>query len=96
MTQAGNNTHLLLFVQNVNEASGGLVASLALLSIFFIILVGLMRQNPPPESFLAASTVSTIVSLIFLFVELVSIIWVIGFTLIWSASAIALYRSNSV
>ena len=96
MSAVSNSTHILGLYGATNTASGGLISALTLLAIFVIMLFSLIRNNPVPESFTAASTVTTVVALIFLYVELISVVWVIGLAFLWGASAIALYRSNSV
>lgn len=96
LTAVGNATNVLDFFSGVDTASGGLLGSLTLLSIFLILLFGLLRNNPVPESFTAASTVTVLVSLVFMYLNISSVVWVIGFTVVWAMSAIALYKSNSV
>jgi len=95
MTGVENATSILGVFQGVNTASGGILAYMGLCSIFLILLFGLLRNNPVPESFTAASTVTTLVTLIFLYLELVTVAWLIGFTVLWAVSAISLYRSKS-
>lgn len=96
LTSVGSATHLLGFYDATNDASGGLIVALTLIAVFVIFLFSLIRNNPVPESFTGASTITTIVALIFVYLELASIIWVVGFGFLWALSAIALYRSNSV
>ena len=79
----------------VNVASGDLFGNFALLAIFIGVLsMTMMRQNPPPESFFLAGSVTAVASLVFVYVDLVGIVWFIGSTIIMAVSAIALYTTR--
>jgi len=95
MSGVASATSILGVFQGVNDASGGILAWISLVSIFLIFLFGLLRNNPVPESFTAASTVTTLITLIYVYLELVNSAWLIGFTVLWAVSAISLYRSKS-
>ena len=96
MTAISNTTSVLGLYTAANTASGSLIGAFSIVAIFTILLFSLIRFNPVPESFTAASVATMIVTLIFLYIELVTIVWVIGLAILWGLSAIALYRSNSV
>ena len=91
-----NTTSILGVYEATNSASSGLLSTLTLITIFIVILIALLRNNPVPEAFLSASSFITIITLIFMFLDLATIFAVIASTLVWAASAIALYKSNSV
>ena len=79
----------------VNTASGGLFGNMALITIFIGVLsMTMLRQNPPPESFFLAGSVTAVASLIFVYVDLVGIVWFIGSTIVMAISAIALYTTR--
>lgn len=76
----------------VNTASGELFGALTVISIFVVFLsISIMRQNPPKESFFFASLLTTLFSLSFLWLGLVSIVWVVTFSIIMSGAAVAMY-----
>lgn len=78
----------------VNTASNGVFGGLILVTVFISLLMAtLLRQNPPAESFFFASLASTITALLFLYLDLASIVWVVVFSFVLAASAVGLYRS---
>lgn len=78
----------------VNTASNNWLSYLLVLGVFIVMIVSLLKNNPVQESFFASSTVSLILSLLFLMGGLTNIEWVIGWTVLWAASMIALYKSG--
>lgn len=94
MTAFENSTNIAEMFAAVNTASGNWLSYLFLIGLFVVILITLLRNNPPAESFTAASTVSSVVSLLFLLANLVNIKWVVGFTLLFALSAVSLYLTN--
>jgi len=77
----------------INSLSGNVLSSMFLMSIFLVVLFTFMKNNPPAESFMTASTVVTAVSLLFLLADMTNIVWVVACTLLMVASAINLMRN---
>lgn len=94
MTAFENSTNIYDMFVAVNSASSNLLSYMFLIGLFVIMLITLLRTNPPAESFTGASTIATIVSLLFLLGDLINIVWVIGFTILFATSAISLYLTN--
>lgn len=94
MTAFENSTNIFEMFSAINTASSNWLSYLFLIGLFVIMLITLLRNNPPAESFTGASAISTIVSLLFLLASLINIVWVIGFTLLFSMSAVSLYLTN--
>jgi hypothetical protein len=94
MTGMNNLTSFSRVVDSVNTATNGIAGLLVLISLFVVIFVMLLRNNQPQESFLAASAVTTIASLLMLAGGFASIIYVVGFMLLFAISAIALYLNR--
>lgn len=94
MTGMNNLTSFSRVVDSVNTATSGLAGLLVLISLFVVVFVMLLRNNQPQESFLAASAVTTIASLLMLAGGFASIIYVVGFMLLFAISAIALYLNK--
>ena len=91
---AASNDPYSLFAA-VNTASGHILGGLVLSTLFIVlVLSSILRQNAPAESFFFASLVSAIASLILLYLELASIVWVVGFSFVLAMSAIGLYSSR--
>lgn len=84
-------TNPLDLFSGLNTAAGGWVGFLTLLLLFCVVLIAMLRTNPPKESTLAASISTGIVALLFLYMGLVSVIWVVGFSLIAAAAGVGLY-----
>lgn len=78
----------------INDISGNLLVGLTLFSLFIILVMRLQHNNPPAESFTSAAAVCSLLSLFFLAIDLIGIIWVIGFTLTFAISGVALYIQN--
>lgn len=91
MTSFGGSTNILSLFSSVDSASGNLVFPLMLITIGVVLFVILLRRSPPQESLVAASTVTTIIALFLLAAGAVSILWVVGFTVLWAVGGIALY-----
>lgn len=94
MTGFGNLTSIAKVVTSVNDATNGTAGLLLLISTFVVVFVMLLRNNPPAETILASSTVATLVALLMLAGGFTSIVYVVGFALIWAISAIALYLNR--
>ena len=77
-----------------NSLSDNLLVNGGLLVVWVVLFFALNARNPAPESFLAASGALTIISLIFLAMELTSLVWVIGFMLMFAMSAVGAYLRN--
>lgn len=87
-----NNPYLMF--EAVNTASDNWLSYLVLIATFVILLMTLMRRNPPAESLTSASAVCTVLSLFLVLANLINTVWVVGFTLIFGLSAIGLYITN--
>lgn len=94
LTNFTTSDNVLEMMVAVNSASGNWVSYGLLIGLFVILLISLLRNNPVQESFFASSTVSLVVSLLFLISGLINVVWVVGFTLIWALSMIALYKAT--
>ena len=94
MTAFENSTNVFQMFEAVNTASENWLSYLFLIGLFIIMLITLLRNNPPAESFTGASTLATVVSLLFLMGNLINIVWVIGFTILFAGSAVSLYLTN--
>ena len=94
MTAFGESNHILGMGLAVNEASSGMVGVFAVISVFFILLVALMRRNPPAESFFTASTVTGVWSLFLFGMGFINVEWLVGVILLFTASAVSLYLTN--
>lgn len=94
MTAFENSTNVYEMFSAINTASGNWLSYMFLIGVFVVILVTLLRSNPPAESFTAASTIASVMSLLFLLGDLINITWVIGFTLLFAISAVSLYLTN--
>lgn len=78
----------------VNTLSDNWLSYLFLIGLFIVMLITLLRSNPPAEAFTGASSVSVVISLLFLLANLINVVWVIGFTLLFASSAVGLYVAN--
>ena len=79
----------------MNTISDGLLTQLGLVSfwtVLFMVLLG--RGNTPAESFMAASGAVSIVSLLFLAIGLLGMVWFVGFSLLFALSAVGVYLRN--
>ena len=94
MSAFENSSNIYDMYAAVNTASENWLSYLFLLGLFVILVITLLRSNPPAESFTAASTVATVVSLLFLLGNLINVVWVVGFTLVFALSAVSLYLTN--
>ena len=94
MTGMENLTSIGKLVVAVDNASGNWASILILISLFIVVFVGLLRSNAPAESILASSTVTALASWLLLGGGFIDVVWVVGFTLIWGISAIALYLNR--
>ena len=90
MTGFNNATSLYDLVELSNTATGGISVFLVVLAIFIVVLVGLLRQNPPQEAMLSASLVASIVSIMFFAGGLLDAVYVTGFVVILAGSAISI------
>jgi len=94
MSAFGNATNIYDMYIAVNTASSNWLSYMFLIGLFVIMLITLLRINPPAESFTGASALCTIISLFFLLGDMINIVWVVGFTLIFAGSAVSLYLTN--
>lgn len=94
MTAFEDSNNIVGLFTGVNNASGNILGYLTLISVFIVILMALLRNNPPAESIFAASFVSSIVSLLFMAAGITNIAWFVGCVIMTAASAIALYTNN--
>ena len=92
---SGSSNLLEMFVA-VDTASGNLLGMLSLLSIFIVMFTILLRQNESAQSFTAASLFTTLISLLFLAGGIISLIWVIGFAVLFALGAVILYMNKYV
>lgn len=89
---AANNVLELMIVSD--NASGGLFSSLAIAAVFIIILISLLRNNPPAESATGASMAAFIVSLGFTAAGLGTSATITITALILTVSVVALFIIN--
>lgn len=94
MTAFENSTNIFDMFAAVNTASENWLSYLFLIGLFIIMTITLLRNNPPAESMTGASAIATVISLLFLLGNLINIVWVIGFTLLFAGSAVSLYLTN--
>ena len=94
MSGFSNSTNLYEMFAAVNVASDNWLVYMALIGVFVILLINLLRNNPPPEAFTASSAVCSILSLAFLLADVINVVWVVGFAFIFALSAVSLYLSN--
>lgn len=94
MTAFGSADNVLEMAVAVNTSSNGLIGIFAIISVFVILLIALMRRNPSAESFLSASGVTAVWSLFLFGVGLVGIEYFVGTTLIFAFSAAGIYINN--
>lgn len=94
MTAFGNSSNIYEMYAAINTASENWLSYLFLIGLYVIMVITLLRNNPPPESFTSASAVASIISLLFLMGGMINVVWVVGFTLIFALSAISLYLTN--
>lgn len=90
MTGFNNATSFVQLITGVNNATGNIASILVLIALFIIVLVGLLRNNPPAESIMTSGAVCTIISLIMLAGGITNVTVVVGFTLIFALGAITL------
>lgn len=96
LTGFTNSTNILDMYVAVDNSIGGLITGLFLLAVFAIMLVTLLRSNPPGESIMAASAATTIVSLFLLLTGLIGVTYVILPGLLFGFSAVGLYMKNQI
>ena len=78
LTQAGNDTNILTFIEGVNTMTNGIPALLMLVSIYIVLILALIGKGFDPfKTFAAASFVMMILAIILYPMNLIS-----GFTLI--------------
>lgn len=94
MTAFENSNNVAESVLAINAASDNLLVMSFMMVLFVIVFVRLLRNNPPAESFVAASAVGTILSLVFLAGNLLSYKWVVGFSLLFAIGAVGVYLRN--
>lgn len=94
MTSFSGSNNILEMTVAVNNASNNLLIHGIMVTTYIILLIMLLRRNPGPESFAAASTVLMIAALIFATTGLISVIWAVGYGIIWGASLVGLYASK--
>lgn len=88
---ANNIGELFLGVNTATTDNYVSMAGLLLITIFIVLFIIMLRYQPAPESFLASSALSTIISLILLAMGAVSAVWAIGFGSMLAFSAVAIY-----
>jgi len=91
MTGFSDSTSVYGMFVALNTLSDNLLSYMVVLGVFLVVLFVLLRSNPPAESFVGASTVLTVFSLMFLLAGLVNIIWVIGSSVVMAAAVVKLY-----
>jgi hypothetical protein len=96
MTAIEQSNNLAQVGVGVNTASGGLLGITFLIALFVILFILLIRRNPAPESLAAASGVSTVVALIMLAAQLITMPWLIGASLMFAMSSVGLYLRNKI
>lgn len=89
-----NSTNLYEMFAAVNVASDNWLAYMALIGVFVILLINLLRRNPPAEAFTASSAVCSIFALSLLLADVINVVWVVGFAFIFALSAVSLYLTN--
>lgn len=94
MSAFGNATNIYEMAVSMNTASNNLIGILAILGVFIILLVTLMRRNPPAESFFSASAVTSVWSLLLFGAGLTGVEYFVGTVVITAFSAAGLYIKN--
>jgi hypothetical protein len=94
MTAFEQGDNILQVFGAVNTTSGGLLSLLALLSVFIILTITLLRRNPPAESIMAASMVTFVFSLVLLALGYTSTEYVVGAGAIFGIAAVGLYLNR--
>ena len=89
---AANNILEILVV--ADNTTGGIYSNLAIATVFIIVLISLMRNNPPAESMTAASTTAFLLSLGLTAAGLGTSATIMITGLLLTVSAIALYTIN--
>lgn len=93
LTNFTTSDNILGMYTAVNSASENVLSYLLVITVFVVVLFAMLRNNPPQESFAAASTVLAAVSLMFLLAGIINVVWVVGATIIWAASIVALSKA---
>lgn len=97
MTSFENASTLLDLFTGINTATGGLFATLTMITLFVVIFFTMQRNNPIPETLVAASLPCAIVAFTFYYGGVTTTpVFIVLFTVTMSIGGIALYKSNSV
>lgn len=94
MTAFENSNDLSELFGATNTLSDGILVNFGLITVWTIIFFVLLRNNPPAESFAASSGAVTVFALVFLALDMINIVWVIGFSMLFALSAVGLYLRN--
>ncbi len=82
---------------SINTISDGLLAELGLVTLWIVLLMVLLgKGNTPAESFMGATGSLSIITLMFMSIGLIGMIWFVGFTVLFALTAIGVYLRNKV
>ena len=94
MTGFNNATSFVKVITSTNTATGGIASFLIVAALFVVILINLLRNNPPAESITTAGMVSTIVALLMYQGGMLDLAYVVGFMLVFALGGVALYLNR--
>lgn len=94
LTGFANSTNVFSMYSAIDSTTGNLLSSMTLIVVFVSMMFIMMRSNPATESIVASSALCMVISLIFIAMEVLSVVWLAGFTTILAFSAIALYLNR--
>jgi len=93
LTELANADSIYKLVVFSNNASSTLLISLLVLALFFVLLMALKKYDFS-AALLVSSFVSFIISAFFVYAELISLIWALGFLIIAAFSAMFVFLFN--
>lgn len=95
MSAIESANHIGGMAVGVDTATGGLFFPMTCITVLGIVLLVLVKgRKPIAESFFAASSVSTIYTMLLVAGEFMNEVWIVGFGLVWALSGVALYLKN--
>lgn len=94
MSGFNNATSFVKIITATNNATSGIAAFLLVAGLFVVLMISLLRNNPPAESITAAGAVSTVVSLLLYMGGMLDLVFVGGFAVIFAIGAVALYLNK--
>ena len=91
MSSVEGSENLLQMFVGVNNITGGLLSIMFIILIFVTMLIIMMRRNPVQESVIASGFVTVIVTLAFMAIQAIDLLWGLGIITITIIGAISLY-----